>query len=403
MPASDRGPPAHPPPVPHLRERYPRLAGSLPAVRLGTYPTPVEPLTALARAVGLDAGTELYVKRDDLSGEPHGMSKVRKLELYLGEALARGARRVATVGPLGSNHALATTVYGRALGLEVDLRLWPEPVTPRVRDTVLAAVSLGARVELVGVGGDDPLVRAVLGEDAGPGPGPGPAPTPGPEMATGDTYFVPPAGTDPVGAVGYVECALELAAQIGRGEAPRPDLVHVAGGTGGVSAGLAVGLALAGLGGVRVASVRAVSRALLHDARLLILSRRTYERLERLAGGPEGGEPPSGDGGRGALGAPPPGRDAFLVLHEHAGEGYGVPTEEAERARRLFAGEAGLVLDPVYTAKAAAGLLAFAASPGGRGRRHLFLHTYGERDLAPLAAGARAADLPPALAELLGH
>ncbi len=352
-----------------LFDKFPRLRERLPVVALGTYPTPIERLP-------IDSPAELRVKRDDLSGEPWGTSKVRKLELYFGDALARGGRRVATVGPLGSNHALATAIYGHELGLEVLLELWPEPVMPKVRETVLVERALGARLTLHGTADETALARLAEASRADAG---------------AETYFIPPAGTDPVGTLGYVECGLEIGAQVARCETPAPDFVHVAGGTGGVAAGLAIGLALAGLGpATQVVATRAVSAEVLHDPRVLILTHRTWLRLLDLAGAE-------------AL-APfrEPGRDAFRVLHAHAGAGYGVATDEAERARRLFREAAGIELDPTYTAKAAAGLLAFAASPEGRGRRHLFLQTYGSRDLSAVAAQATVRDLPVEFQRLVG-
>ncbi len=345
-----------------LGARFPRLARELPFVPLGTYPTPIERAAAIERAAGLPAGTELHVKRDDLSGEPWGASKVRKLEHYFGEARARGAARVATVGPLGSNHALATAIYGRALGFEVLLELWPEPaVTPKVRETLLVEQALGARLCLLGTASEEALVS--LAETA-------------PARGGAETYFIPPAGTDAVGASGYVEAGLEIAAAL-----PDADFVHVAGGTGGVAAGLAVGLALAlGERAPVVVPIRAVAKEILSDARLVLLAARVAERLGALAGEP--------------LLPRPLGRERWKILHAHAGGGYALPTEEGARAAALFRDEAGLELDPTYTAKAAAGLLAFARSPGGAGRRHVCLLTYGSRDLSAIAARARPDDLP---------
>jgi D-cysteine desulfhydrase len=330
----------------------------MPFAPLGTWPTPLERLAAVERAAGLAAGTELWAKRDDLSGEPWGTSKVRKLEHYFGDALARGARRVATVGPLGSNHALATAIYARELGLAARLELWPEEPTAKVRETLRVEAARGAELVLVGT-----LDERALADEA-------------PRGAPGETYFIPPAGTDAIGAMGYVECGLEIAA----GAYPAPDFVHAAGGTGGVAAGLAVGLALAGLP-ARVVAVRAVAREILSEARLRLLAQRIRERLAELAGAP--------------LPGPAPGADAFLILHAHAGAGYGRPTDEGAEAASLLRERAGLELDPVYTAKAMAGTLAFARGEG-RGKRHVFLHTYGSRDLSHIAADAPPERLPEA-------
>lgn len=348
-----------------LFQRFPHLATALPFVSLGTWPTPVARLEAVERAAGLPPGTELWVKRDDLSGEPWGTSKVRKLEHYFGEARAQGARRVATTGPLGSNHALATAIYGHALGIEVLLELWPEPrVTPKIRETLLVEQALGARLALLGTAGEEALLALAAAKPADAG-----------------TYFIPPAGTDAVGATGYVEAGLELAEQV---VGTPLDFVHVAGGTGGVAAGLAVGLAIAEAASTapapQVVAVRAVAKEILSDARLVLLSKRLVDRLAGFAGEP--------------VLARAPGRERFRILHAHAGGGYALPTDEGARAADLFRAEAGLELDATYTAKAAAGALAFARSAEGAGKRHLFLHTYGSRDLSHVAGRARVEDLP---------
>ncbi|MCX6898890.1 MAG: pyridoxal-phosphate dependent enzyme [Verrucomicrobia bacterium] len=418
-----------------LFQRFPRLRDTMPFVPLGTYPTPVERLTTVEHAARLPAGGQLWVKRDDLSGEPWGMSKVRKLEHYFGDARAAGARRVLTFGPLGSNHTLATALYGQQLGFEVHLQLWPEPPAERVRQTLLAERALGAKLFLVGTLDERALVE--LADDARsmlhapcaePNPysrsDPSPLPSPRPTgrgkgspllrtqplfseshsrernislspsdgervgvrgcsdgMAAAESvYVIPPAGTDPIGAMGYVEAGLEIGTQVAHGELPAPDFVHVAGGTGGVAAGLAIGLRLAGLRS-RVVAVRCVAAEVLTELRVVFLARRLRQRLAQLAGVEE-------------TSLAQPTAEDFLILHDQAGGGYGRPTEASEQARALFEASASVVLDGTYTAKAAAGMLAFAASAEGAGRRHLFFHTYAHRDLSGLAVDATWRDLP---------
>jgi len=375
-----------------LFQRFPRLSVTMPFVPLGTCPTPVERLVGVERVVGMWEGpqrpdsvslhdgrgaeapptfsaTQLWVKRDDLSGEPWGMSKVRKLEHYFGDARAVGARCVLTFGPLGSNHTLATALYGRQLGFEVHLQLWPEPATERVRQTLLAEQALGAKLFLVGTLDERALVE--LADNAR-------STLYAPRSTS--VYVIPPAGTDPIGAMGYVEAGLELGAQVACGELPAPDFVHVAGGTGGVAAGLVIGLRLAGLRS-RVVAIRCVAAEVLTELRVVFLARRLRQRLAQLAGVEE-------------TSLAQPTAEDFLILHDQAGGGYGRPTEASEQARALFEASVLVTLDGTYTAKAAAGMLAFAASPEGAGRRHLFFHTYAHRDLSGLAAGADWRDLP---------
>lgn len=321
---------------PLLVQRLPGLAGTVPWVPLGAFPTPVERI----RPEGIPGDADVWVKRDDLTGEDYGGNKVRKLEWILAEARRRKAGRLVTAGALGSHHALATTLYGRRLGFPVTLVLTPQRPTPHVRAVLLASHALGAEVRLVGRLELIPwgLLRERL-RHLGRRP-----------------YVVPPGGSDARGTLGYANAALELLEQVREGRLPMPRVVHVACGTMGTAAGLALGFAL-GRADVRIDAVRVVSP--------LVANARTLRRLVRSAGSllARSGE------------ADPPVRRALesvRLLPDQLGEGYGVPTDAGERATERMRA-AGLDLDPTYTAKAAAGLLDSLdrEEPGP----HLFWHT----------------------------
>jgi D-cysteine desulfhydrase len=320
--------------LPALFRRYPQLGERLPWLPLATTPTPVEPLR-LERF-----GSAHWIKRDDLSGPLYGGNKVRKLEWLLAEARRRGAERLITLGAAGSHHCLATAVYGRRLGFEVTVALFPQPVTDHVREVVLRLHHLGAelryapRIELL------PLAvrlarRAHRRERC---------------------VVIAAGGSDAFGTLGYVSGALELATQVERGEVPLPETVHLAAGTMGTAAGLAIGLELAGLP-TRVAAVRITSRLVTNRWALRRLVNRTLELLSDA-------------------GLTPPKREAVLaridLRHDYIGAGYGYETPDARRASELFA-EAGFALEPTYTAKAAVGFL--DALERGPVRPHLFWHT----------------------------
>ncbi|MBX3466184.1 MAG: pyridoxal-phosphate dependent enzyme [Planctomycetes bacterium] len=345
---------------PRLRARFGDL--DLPHVALGAFPTPVEPLEGLSRALG----AECWVKRDDRAGARYGGNKVRKLELLLGRALARRRRGVVTIGAYGSHHALATAVYARALGLEVDLVLYPQPITAHVLDDLLADHAVGARLVWTPHAALAPLVAEVVARRAP------------------RTEVVPPGGSSALGTLGYVEGALELADQVRQGLLPAPDCVVVAAGTCGTAAGIALGLELAGLP-ARVVAVRVVPAAVT-NAWLLRRLDLTARRLLRRAG---------------ARWSRGPRAPVELDPHELGG-GYGVDTPAARAACERFAAE-GIALETTYTGKAAAAFLRLAASPALRGRRVLFWHTFSSVDLAPLVAAADPAALPrrfhPALRE----
>ena len=314
--------------------RFPRLPEQLPHVPLARVATPVEPLSL----TGLRG--ELWIKRDDLSGARYGGNKVRKLEFLLGRAEDRGVRRVITAGAMGSHHALATAVHGRARGLKVTLCLSPQETTPHVRRNLLLDHAVGA--ELVHVPRIE-LLPAVLRAQRL-------------RYLDEGAMIIAPGGSDPVGTLGYVDAALELAEQVEAGMAPRPDVVHVACGTMGTAAGLAVGFALADLP-IRVRAVRVVGRIVTGEGRLRRLVRSTLHLLQS----------------HGVSVPPAAAAHALLEMdHEQFGGGYGEPTRQGREAGDRFR-EAGIELDDTYTGKAGAGCL--VAAEREPHLRHLFWHT----------------------------
>lgn len=309
---------------PALFRKFPVLADTIPWVGLATVPTPVEPLAVIPPG----SPSAFYIKRDDLTGDAYGGNKVRKLEFLLGAARQKGARRLITIGAAGSHHALATTIYGRSLGFDVTLVLFPQPLTPHVREVLLLDQALGAelrytrRMEMIPAA----LFATTL------------------RYRSEKAFVIPAGGSDATGTLGYVSAALELAEQIERGEVPEPASVVVAAGTLGTTAGLALGFAIAGLK-TRIKAVRITARIVTNERVLARLIRGTEVLLRR--------------GGADVDVA----NDAIArvdLVHEHIGRGYGLETEEGTRATEQF-GSHGILLDPTYTAKAAAAFMARAA------------------------------------------
>src|SRR5262249_24482583 len=155
----------------------------------------------------------------DVSGEAYGGGKTRKLELLLADAVRAKCTRVVTSGGAGSNQAVATAAYGRALGLEVEVLLLPQPPSDHVRENLLAAHAFGA--SLVAVASNEAIERAE-------------------REATG-AYVIPTGGSTPLGNVAFVSAGFELAAQVRAGEMPEPDVIFIPLGTMGSAAGLAIG------------------------------------------------------------------------------------------------------------------------------------------------------------------
>jgi 1-aminocyclopropane-1-carboxylate deaminase/D-cysteine desulfhydrase-like pyridoxal-dependent ACC family enzyme len=292
-------------------------------------PTPVQPLPGI--------GAEAWIKRDDLTSSLYGGNKVRKLGFVLGEARRGGATRLITAGGEGSHHVLATALHAARLGMRVTAVLFPQPPAAHVEEVLARIRATGARIravarmELVPAG----VLRARW------------------EHRHERLCVVPPGGSSAYGTLGYVDAALELAEQVAGGACPAPERVHVAAGTLGTAAGLALGFTLGGLP-TRVLTTRITSP--------LVTRRRVGAALLRGAAGLLEG-----------AGVPADARAALARLEIGGGQigrGYGHPTPAGESAAGLLAGS-GLRLEATYSAKAAAAFLA-DERPGVR----LFWHTY---------------------------
>lgn len=325
-----------------LHERFPDLAASLPHRPLGHVPTAVRPLPALSDHV------DVWLKEEgDFGDGAWGGNKVRKLEWLIPDLQRRGRRTVLTVGGIGTNWGLACARYGAEAGLRTVLALVDQPVDAHVRAQLTRLEHSGATIHRTRT-----VTRTV-------------AAMPWLMLRHHDGLrppaFLPAGGSSPVGALGYVEVALEIADQVRTGELPEPTAVVVPVGSGGTVAGLLLGMAVAGLS-TRVVGVVVNDSLRLDEATLLRLARRTARLLRD----------------RGAWDVPDPDPGALLVTDRWLGPGYGHPTAEARLAHDRAVAE-GLDLDPVYTAKACAGLLGLAAEGALGSGPVLFVHTDGPR------------------------
>ena len=314
----------------HLHERFPELRETLPRVALGEGPTPVRPLPGL--------GESLWLKDEAPYGTAWGGNKVRKLEWILPDAKRRGRRTILTFGALGTNHGLATALYAREQGLRCAIALVDQPIDDHVRAQLARLESSGATLHRTHT-----KARTV-------------AAMPWLLARHRRPYVLPAGGSSPVGALGYVETAFEIAAQVSDGALPEPARVAVAVGSGGTAAGLLLGLRLAGLR-TKVLGVVVNDTLKLDHGTLTRLARRSAGLLR----------------GRGAD-VPDPEPGDLTVTREWLGPGYGHATPESERAIALAREKEGLELDPVYTAKAMAGALEVEESGP-----LLYLHTHGPR------------------------
>ncbi|SDF54046.1 D-cysteine desulfhydrase [Limimonas halophila] len=331
--------------------------GAWPRVPLAHLPTPLEPMDRLRRALGTERA--VWVKRDDATGLAGGGNKTRKLEYLAAEAKAAGADWLVTTGGVQSNHARQTAAAAARLGMGCDLVL-----TRAVPDRDAGYEStgnvqldhlLGAHVQIHPVGTDrGEAMDAVAAR----------------RRVQGHTPFViPTGGSTETGALGYVRAALELVNQAVDRDLAIGTIV-VPASSGGTLAGLLVGL-----------------HALNHSARVIGIdveadaatTRRTVAGLAASTARRLGVEPPPGE--------------RLHIEGAHAGPAYGIPTDATLAAARMAARTEGLVLDPVYSAKAMAGLLhgLDTGALAGEGAV-VFVHTGGLPGLFayPEAAGPAA-------------
>ena len=312
-----------------------------PRRRYTALPTPIEKLERLTRHLG---GPDIYIKRDDLLGLAAGGNKTRKLEFLVADALAQGADTLVTVGAVQSNHCRLTAAAAAKEGLKCQLIL-----EQRVSGSYRADASgnnllfdlLGVeRVEVVENGADLSAAMQKLAGEL--------------ERAGRKAYCIPGGGSNALGALGYVSCAQETVAQTFEMDL-RLDQIVVASGRAGTHAGLITGLTALNAGvpltGINVRRPRAEQEGNVHKLAMETAS---------------------------LLGVPAPPREAVLALADWVGPGYSLPTPDMVEAVRMLASLEAILLDPVYTGKAMAGLIGLVRQGKfKRGENVLFVHTGG--------------------------
>lgn len=313
-----------------------QLPGS--RVKLASLPTALESLPRLGERLGV----ELYIKRDDNTGLALGGNKARKLEFLLGDAQDRGADVLITTGGPQSNHCRMTAAAAAKVGLGCHLVLSSAAITERQGNLFLGEL-LGA--ELHFAGSDEPQVVAAKIEEVAKG-----------LRATGKRpYIIPLGGSNPIGAMGYIAGIEEISKQ-GEAMGITFDYIVHASGSAGTQAGLLAGVKAYDL----PVSVVGISVSRPRER----LTREVYELCQgTLHHAGIAREIVPGD---------------IVVYDEYIGTGYGMPTEASRVALAIFATLEGVVIDPVYTAKAAAGLIDLVSRGViRRGAKVLFWHTGG--------------------------
>jgi L-cysteate sulfo-lyase len=315
------------------------LFTNIPRFRVVNLNTPVERLDRLRQAI--PGAPQLWIKRDDLTGYLGGGNKLRKLEYVMADALAGGATTVVTTGSITSNLARTTALIARRLGLKCELILsGGDPKAAHANGRI--AELLGVKIHTVAASTDRaPRMKEIA--DAL-------------ERKGERVYVVPLGASNEVGSFGMVAAFEELGIQqLEIGE--QFDAIVFATSSGGTQAGLEVGKRLFNYHNLRLFGVSADDPA------------DTISENVLLAVGPM----------LSLLHQPAFSRDDELSIDANfIGEGYAIPTAESRDAAKLFAETEGILLDPVYTSKAAAGLIAYCRE--GRfapSDRVLFWHTGG--------------------------
>ena len=306
-------------------------------------PTPIEPLENFSKALG--GKVNIWIKRDDLLPGCSGGNKTRKLDFCFADALEKGADTVITCGAVQSNHCRLTLSWAVHEGMDCHLIL-EERVAgsykPEASGNNFLFHLMGVKSISVVPAGSDMMgemqkLADKLGQD-------GKKP-----------YIIPGGASNPIGATGYVSCAEETMQQL-FAMGLKIDHMIVPSGSAGTHAGIAVGMvgtnANIPVTGINVSRTKEDQEPLVHD-----LAQRTAERV-----GVTGGVP----------------REAITCFGDYVGPGYSLPTESMVEAVKLLASTEGILLDPVYSGKAMAGLVDLVRKGHFADCENiLFLHTGG--------------------------
>jgi len=312
-----------------------------PRTKLAHLPTPLEYCPRLSEALN---GVNIYIKRDDCTGLATGGNKARKLEWLMAEAVEQGAEYVMTQGATQSNHCRQTAAAAAKLGLKCHILLEERvkgDADYNENGNVMLDDLFGASREKRGPNLDMAAELEAVAEEY--------------RKKGHNVYVIPGGGSNPTGALGYVNCAYELVQQIEELGIPVDHICHATGSTG-TQAGLVTGLKACGstiplLGyGVRFAKD-------IQEAKVFTLAKATAEKI---------GMPDCVDA------------CDVVVDSDYVGPGYGTPAESTIEAIRMFAELEGLLLDPVYSAKGAAGLIDYCRKGHFKpGENIVYLHTGG--------------------------
>lgn len=322
------------------------LLSRFPRVSLAHLPTPLEHLPRLSKHLG---GPQIYMKRDDCTGLGTGGNKTRKLEFLMADALQQDADVVITQGAVQSNHARQTAAAACKLGMACELVF--EKRVSDAKDAYLNSGNVlldriyGANISEVEKGSDmnaamDNIAARLRDEGKTP-------------------YIVPGGGSNTIGALGYVDCALETLSQANREGIVIDHIVHATG-SAGTQAGLIVGLK-ASYADIPLLGIGVNAPRNVQEEKVYKLAVETAEYV-------------------GAPGVVE--RDDIVANCDYVGDGYGLPTEGMNDAVLMLARLEGLLMDPVYSGKGMAGMIDLVRQDFFPDAKNIvFVHTGGSAGL----------------------
>jgi D-cysteine desulfhydrase len=347
-----------------LFKEFPGLSGKINWLSLGLFPTPVQRMENMEKELNCDS---LFIKRDDLSGDEYGGNKIRKLEFAVADARAHGCDHIITMGALGSNHVLATTMACCSQSMSTTGIFVPQPVQEYLKTNILCNCMKGCDIRYVK--STPAALFKILSTYFGIWLKEGRRP-----------YFLPPGGSNRPGILGYVEAALEIAMQVKNKELPEPEFIFVPVGSGGSLAGLVLGLRLAGLMSTAV-GVRVFDKTTANEKVIAFLANRTLSYLKKRD--PE-------------ISAARLAADEIYMVHDYFGKGYAHYTPEGIRAIEKAEELEGIILEGTYTGKTMAAFMDFMQMPARRGKTALFINTYNSRPLDHLLEQCPGPEVLPA-------
>ena len=320
------------------------MLGKFERIKLGHFPTPIEHLKNVTKYLG---GPNIFIKRDDCTGLATGGNKTRKLEFLIPDAIKNKAELVVTVGAVQSNHARQTAAACTLMGLKcliiLEQRLKDPPESYMKSGNVFLDKLFGAKIKVCPKNEDVSKYSEKLIKDI--------------KSKGTNVYFIPGGGSNPVGALGYVECLNEIIQENKKYNFSQ--IVHATG-SAGTQAGLLAGRKYFNCD-IPVIGICVRHKKDIQVDKVYTEAKKTCEKLRCNILN----------------------KSDVIVYDEFIGSGYGEPTEEMKEATKLLAKKEAILLDPVYSGKAFAGLIGLIKNKKfTKDDNVLFIHTGGAVSLS---------------------